>query len=115
MKNSWPPRKAWTSEKAISGYRYYVAINYGGKSDYRWAQLVSVLDGRISLKVSWKELQDETKWKSGWAQIERSHWNARRDQHIQQEVSIDKNKYCLHPSEDSGLMIPIKSDNVRKW
>ena len=41
----WPPIKAWTSLSAINGYKYFVAINYGGFGEDRWVNLVSVLDG----------------------------------------------------------------------
>ena len=62
----WPPVKAWTSKYHINGLRHFVAINYGGEFMERWIILTSVLDGSVSLKIFWPDLQDPSKWIEGW-------------------------------------------------
>ena len=112
----WPPNKAWTSIKPFKGYRHFVAINYGGKGDDRWINLVSVLDGEARLKVLWKELKDSSQWMSGWHQLPREEEKEFRDSFISVVARNEDNlKGCLHPSKDSGLIIPCEIDSNRPW
>ena len=104
----WPPLKAWTSKSQINGLRHFVAINYGGELMERWIILTSVLDGTISLKISCSELQDPSKWIEGWEE------NNFSDASLSLEKKCDNN-ICTHPSEDSGLSIPISINNIRPW
>ncbi len=112
----WPPNKAWTSTFKRGGYRHFVAINYGGKSKDRWVNLVSVIDGNVRIKVSWKEIRDTSQWISGWEQLSReeSMSNDINLETFNQHNSIE-DEPCLHPSEDSGLVIPSDLVEIRPW
>ena len=110
----WPPNKAWTSTTLRVGFRHFVAINYGGKGVERWVQLVSVLEGKARLKVLWKELKDNSKWKTGWLQLPRDEANP--ENYCQELITEDElKKTCLHPSKDSGLTIPYHREDNRPW
>ena len=112
----WPPPKAWTSTKAILGFRHFVAINYGGEEDQRWLNLVAVLDGKARLRVVWKELKDTTLWNAGWQKLSRADVYQTKDDFISTEEKGFNHKYiCLHPSLDSGLIIPSRCRTVRDW
>ena len=104
----WPPLKAWTSKSQIHGLRHFVAINYGGEFSDRWIILTSVLDGSVSIKISCSDLQDPSKWIEGWEENDFS------DAPVALEKQFDNN-LCTHPSEDSGLSIPISKKNIRPW
>lgn len=104
----WPPLKAWTSKYEIYGVSHFVAINYGGELMERWIILTSVLDGSISIKTSWSDLQDPSKWIEGWDE------NNLLDASVVLEEQCDNN-LCTHPSEDSGLSIPISKKKIRPW
>ena len=104
----WPPIKAWTSKYEIYGLRHFVAINYGGELIERWIVLTSVLDGSISIKISWSDLQDPSMWIEGWDE----------NDFLDTSVVVEKtynNYLCTHPSEDSGLSIPISKKKIRPW
>ncbi len=104
----WPPQKAWTSKSPINGLRHFVAINYGGELMERWIILTSVLDGSVSIKISWSDLQDPSIWIEGWEE----------NDCLDAPFAFDKqcdNNLCTHPSEDSGLSIPISKKNIRPW
>ena len=112
----WPPNKAWTSCCLREGFRHFVAINYGGKGDDRWVNLVSVLDGDSRLHIPWREMKDSTKWKTGWLQLRREEADPIR----YKELEDKSEKYliediCLHPSKDSGFLIPSPYDHIRPW
>ena len=112
----WPPNKAWTSSILRKGFRHFVAINYGGKGLNRWVNLVSVLDGKICFRVSWEEMKDKSQWVSGWEQLPREEANPLSDQTFRDYKLQEEDKdACLHPSEDSGLMIPSSSSIERPW
>ena len=104
----WPPIKAWTSKSKKYSLRHFVAINYGEELKGRWIILTSVLDGSVSIKISWLELQDSSKWIEGWEENDFS------DTPVALENQCDNN-ICTHPSEDSGLSIPISINNIRPW
>ena len=104
----WPPLKAWTFKYQIYGLRHFVAINYGGELMERWIILTSVLDGSVSIKISWSELQDSSKWIEGWEEVN----------YLDTPVTLYKqcdNDICTQPSDDSGLSIPISKKNIRPW
>ncbi len=112
----WPPNKAWTSTSSRNGYRHFVAINYGGKGDYRWVSLVSVLDGNVCFKVEWREMTDPKLWLTGWLQLPREE--SIGSSHCIEDGEHDSNltnQSCLHSSEDSGLQLPSKKGLVRPW
>tara|TARA_B100001250_G_C19204495_1_gene530864 strand:- start:66 stop:389 length:324 start_codon:yes stop_codon:yes gene_type:complete len=104
----WPPLKAWTSKSQINGSRYFVAINYGGELKERWIIMTSVLYGNVSIKISWSDLQDPSKWVEGWEE------NDLFDAPAAIKKQCDSN-LCTHPSEDSGLSIPISKKSIRPW
>tara|TARA_Y100001968_G_C19378823_1_gene729199 strand:- start:981 stop:1319 length:339 start_codon:yes stop_codon:yes gene_type:complete len=106
----WPPIKAWTSKNQIHGERYFVAINYGGELLERWVILISVLDGSLSVKVSWTNLKDQSKWIAGWDENSSSGFSSVDDNEAEINIS-----YCDYPSQDSGITIPISKDNIRPW
>ena len=106
----WPPVKAWTSKIPFKGNVHFVAINYGGESLTKWVVLMSVLDSSIVIKVSWSELVDLSYWESGWVEIK----------HVEPYKLV--NSKCnlriadfSHPSNDSGLTIPITESVIRPW
>ncbi len=104
----WPPLKAWTSKYQIHGLRHFVAINYGGELLKRWVILTSVLDGNVSIKISWSDLQDPSKWIEGWEE------NDFLDATVDSE-KFCANNLCTHPSEDSGLSFAISKIEIRPW
>ena len=107
----WPPLKAWTSKSAVNGQVYFVAINYGGKHLERWVILMSVLDSSVVVKVSWSKLIDPSIWECGWDENNSSN----SSKLINNEYEIIAEKFS-YPSSDSGLSIPIKTDNtIRPW
>ena len=107
---SWPPVKAWTSKFDINGHVHFVAINYGGESLKRWVVLMSVIDSKVVVKVSWSQLVDSLNWESGWDEIN----------YLESFKSVSnkgdiKTTRSLHPSADSGLTIPITENTIRPW
>ncbi len=109
----WPPNKSWTSIPIRLGYRHFVAINYGGKGLSRWVGLVSVIDGKIRLRVSWQELKDPSQWISGWRSLPREE--SIDSSELQNIDTIENDLTCLHPSRDSGLLIPREHYEERAW
>ena len=106
----WPPVKAWTSKEIIAGHVYFVAINYGCESLKKWVVLMSVLDSNVVIKVSWSQLDDSSRWQSGWGKIN----------HVESSILFDnkvdvKTTEFSHPSIDSGLTIPICKNKIRPW
>ena len=116
MEPEWPPVKAWTRIIPLEGFNHFVAINYGGEGNSRWVNLITVLDGNIRIRVDWSEMINQINWISGW----RSYEDVNNKEFIVEKKTCypKNNSYqscCLHPSEDSGLQIPLKSLNIRKW
>ena len=110
----WPPNKAWTRTSTEKGYRHFAAINYGGKGQERWISLVSIIDGDFRLKVKLADITDSDKWVCGWLQLP-------PEEEICSPFESDldngnqRNETCLHPSIDSGLIIPTKDIEIRAW
>ena len=107
---TWPPLKAWTSKSNIDGQRYFVAINYGGKLLDRWVILMSVLDSRVVVKVSWSQLVDSSIWECGWD--EDNDLTCSKVLENKSKGTITSN---IDLSIDSGLTIPITKNNIRPW
>ena len=103
----WPPLKAWTCKSQTYALRHFVAINYGGELKDRWIIFVSVLDGRVSIKIPWSEFRDPTKWSEGWDEYDSF------DKHHVLEKSASANNLYSNPSEDSGLSVPISKKSIR--
>ena len=114
---NWPPNKAWTSQVNRKGYRHFVAINYGGRGVDRWVNLVSVLDGDVRLRVKWIEMTDGQLWATGWQQLPREEANQYFDNAEFGDQQLDRinDSACLHPSIDSGLLIPSDNPDIRPW
>ena len=110
----WPPNKSWTSASLREGFRHFVAINYGGKGNTRWVLLVSVLDGKSRLLLPWTEMNDSTKWTSGWLKLSRDESNPSSDR-FSSKQERDSLLICLHASQDSGLTLPSDSSTIRPW
>ena len=106
----WPPVKAWTSKLYIEHQLHFVAINYGGKLLDRWVVLMSVLDSSVVVKVSWSQLVDSSNWQCGW--IENNYSNPSQLVNIKGEIRTTN---YTHPSDDSGLTIPITKNIIRPW
>ena len=106
----WPPVKAWTRKVDLDGHFHFVAINYGGKLLKRWVAFMSVIDSSVVIKVSWSELVDKSKWKSGWDEIN----SLESFRLVNNKEDIKTNKFS-HLSTDSGLTIPITKNHVRPW
>ncbi len=113
---NWPPNKAWTSSSSFNGFRHFVAINYGGRGSARWVNMVSVLDSKVRLRVLWHEMNDTSKWASGWLQLSRDEANIPSTSRFKEDNLIQKREeVCLHPSADSGLNIPCDVNSPRPW
>ncbi len=113
---SWPPNKSWTSTKSQHGFRHFVAINYGGLGQERWVLLVSVLDGDSRLVIPWNDLQDSSKWISGWLPMTRDEGNPCLEDNTSRTVrQFNLQSTCAHPSIDSGLLIPSSTKSHRSW
>ena len=113
---SWPPVKSWTSTSKINGFKHFVAINYGGKGNQRWVNLVSVLDGRTIIKVLWHEIKDSSRWISGWEQLPREDSLPSLVEPIKfNDLKKEDFLSYLSPSDDSGLLIPSNNYGIRPW
>ena len=106
----WPPVKAWTSKFCINGHKHFVVINYGGKLLDRWALMMSVLDSSVVVKVSFTQLANPSNWVSGWNENNCKSFS--KSGYKKGEIKAP-NSICL--SNDSGLIIPINSENIRPW
>ncbi len=111
---NWPPIKAWTSLYPIKGSIYFVAINYGGEEENRWVNLVCVVDGSLFFRVLFEDLNNIEFWLPGWQETVRENYlKEKYPAHISK--SIDFNNVCLHPSDDSGLLISSDRIDCRPW
>ena len=109
---NWPPRLSWTSISPINGMHSFVAINYGIDKDIRWVRMVSVLDGGIRFTIDFDELENPSNWLPGWIESENIDSSILSQQ---SQKIVQKKSSCLHPSEDSGLTIPLYKGNSRSW
>ncbi len=66
----WPPNQAWTSFEKRKGYRHFVVSQFGGKGKDRWVELLPVLNKEILIRVPWSQLKNDSRWISGWLQIQ---------------------------------------------
>ena len=107
---TWPPVKAWTSFTPVDGQVYFVALNYGCELLNKWVLLMSVLDSNVVIKVSWSQLLDGSKWKSGWDEI-----NCVESCKLVNDKRDVETLSFSYPSTDSGLTIPITKKTIRPW
>ena len=118
IENSWPPRKSWTRVEPLDGFFYFVAINYGGCGKEKWINFISVLDGGTGLKVQWEEIKIGKLWVPGWIKLNKKQTRGSSQNKLidmkRLEISKDQD-WCLHPSDDSTLLIPTKRSHNREW
>ncbi len=106
----WPPLKAWTSKLSIKGNIYFVAINYGGELSNKWVVMMAVVDSSVVVKVPWSQLIDSARWETGWNKIN----DLKSYKEINDNCCV-RNPEFYHPSDDSGLTIPIDENSIRPW
>ena len=66
---TWPPVKAWTSLSLEEDNNFFIAINYGYLKRKKWVHMVSIISGKNSFYVDFKDLNDETLWMEGWQEL----------------------------------------------
>ena len=100
-------------KKRFSTFRCYY---YGGSGADRWVNLVSVLDGNTRLRELWIDMNDRSQWESGWRQLSREEANPSQISRTDNLSTEELNEcMCLHPSSDSGLLIPLDESPTRPW
>ncbi len=109
---NWPPIKSWTRVNAKNGHFHFVAINYGGIQNERWVNMVSVLNGEVRLKVFFSELKDQKKWLRGWDNDHHLNTSEFIDSDLEEDLNVFT---CLHPSMDSGFLMPLNDLKKRSW
>ena len=62
----------WTSNKSINGLRHFVLVNKINDQDQIYFLMVSVIDVKISLKISNEELSNTSSWNEGWLNLPKS-------------------------------------------
>ena len=111
----WPPIKAWTNVKMNKYHKYFVAIDYGVSHEDYWVNLVSLIDGRLCMNISFESLKDKSIWLPGWEDLGDLEVDFEpKTNTLNKKKSLDL-KQSLHPSEDSGLTIPINAKILRPW
>ena len=111
---TWPPVKAWTSLTGIKGSIYFVAINYGIEGGIRWVNLVSVVNGSLCFRISFEDLNNTDFWLPGWQEIDSNNYLKKNiSSKIKQSYNFED--ACLHPSDDSGLLVSSDSTENRAW
>ena len=56
----------WTSIKSINGLKHFVLINEYKIKGEVYLEFVSVLDDKVSFKISKKDFEESGRWISGW-------------------------------------------------
>jgi len=59
----------WTSNKSINGLRHFVLVNETQEKGKMIFLMVSVLDSKINLKVTYEELINSGNWHKGWINL----------------------------------------------
>ena len=59
----------WTSNKSINGLRHFVLVNESQEKGNMIFLMVSVLDSKINLKVTYEELINSGNWHKGWINL----------------------------------------------
>tara|TARA_Y100001968_G_C19438246_1_gene761036 strand:+ start:2776 stop:3120 length:345 start_codon:yes stop_codon:yes gene_type:complete len=111
----WPPKMSWTSIQSYKGFNHFVAINYGISGKKKWVNLVSVLDSKVRFRVDWEDLKDSSQWICGWVNSALEDTIQKTDikgKSLKEELD---SKICLHPSLDSGLLVPFVDIEARDW
>ena len=111
----WPPVKAWTYIHKITNTRYFVAINYGCSKGFKWVNLVSVISSDLCFRVNFDQLNDQTIWQPGWINLNIELIKDQNENKILYDLSNCYAPACLHPSNDSGLLITDSNSKSRPW
>ena len=90
----------WTSTKSINGVKHFVVINKYKINSEDYLEIVSVLDDRISFKISKKDFEESGNWISGWKD------NPKEDIDIKEYKEFTSGKY-----EDSNKIILQKNSH----
>ncbi|MDA9701273.1 TIGR02450 family Trp-rich protein [Prochlorococcus sp. AH-736-L23] len=59
----------WTSNKTINGLRHFVLVNKIKEKGNITFLMVSVLDSKINLKITYEELINSGNWHKGWMNL----------------------------------------------
>ena len=59
----------WTSNKPIKGLRHFVLVNEAKEKGNNIFLMVSVLDSKINLKITYEELTNSGNWYKGWINL----------------------------------------------
>tara|TARA_B100000902_G_scaffold191549_1_gene183081 strand:+ start:958 stop:1257 length:300 start_codon:yes stop_codon:yes gene_type:complete len=59
----------WTSKQPISGLRHFVLVNETKEKGNMIFLMVSVLDSKINLKITYEELINSGNWCKGWINL----------------------------------------------
>ena len=59
----------WTSNKTINGLRHFVLVNETKEQGKITFLMVSVLDSKIYLKITYEELIKSGNWQEGWINL----------------------------------------------
>ena len=61
--------KFWTSKKPINGLRHFVLLNETKEKEDTIFFMVSVIDSKVNLNITYKELVKSGNWDKGWINI----------------------------------------------
>ena len=59
----------WTSKNPINGLRHFVLVNEKKEKGNMTFLMVSVLDSRINLEITFEELINSGNWEKGWIRL----------------------------------------------
>ena len=59
----------WTSKKPINGLRHFVLVNKTKEKEDKIFLMVSVLDSRVNLNITFEELINSGNWDKGWIDL----------------------------------------------
>jgi len=59
----------WTSKKPINGLRHFVLLNETREKGNINCLMVSVIDSKINLKITYDELKNSGNWYKGWIDL----------------------------------------------
>lgn len=57
----------WTAVKKIKNWRHYEVLNINKKKQI--VEMFSVCEKKIRIEVSFHNLNDKSKWRTGWIEI----------------------------------------------
>ena len=94
----------WTSKKSINGLRHFVLINKYIENENEFLVFVSVLDDKVSLKISRKEFDSSKEWDCGWLKLEK--FNAITENYFRFKEKIKNEKIeSIYLNNDSPFNV----------